>query len=360
MSYLRQTAGRYLSRAGQKIARLGERITAEDSSAEKISAPAAPREPYPAEKQPSILPNPGAPAKRWTLDEYRARLELAPGDFDRVTKIGREAYSELVNQFALLATDQGVTGIEKFAWYHTIDVGGGLITPGYFDYRGVWDRFHFPADMKGMNVLDVGSGTGYFAFEFEKRGAEVVSVDLGSMADWDMPRGEEKEAVLQSLMAHYGVGSAQEVTHCHIEGPFEFCHRRLGSKIKRVHSSIYDLTAEKAGRSSFDMIFVGDLLEHSFSPLGGLSAVAPLCGGTLIISSVYPMRFEDEPVMVYTGGETRRGDGRTWWYPTRRCLEQMLKRLGFREVVEMGYFAGEIHTDIHSGMYKKAIVHAKK
>ena len=60
-------------------------------------------------------------------------------------------------------------GLNRFFWYHTVDLGDGIITPGVYDYRKELEHFHFPDVMSGMRVLDVGSATGFFAFEFEKR-----------------------------------------------------------------------------------------------------------------------------------------------------------------------------------------------
>ncbi|MEZ0389208.1 MAG: class I SAM-dependent methyltransferase, partial [Verrucomicrobium sp.] len=37
--------------------------------------------------------------------------------------------------------------------------------------------FDFPQDCRGMRVLDIGTRDGYFAFECERRGAEVLAVD---------------------------------------------------------------------------------------------------------------------------------------------------------------------------------------
>src|ERR1044072_6068110 len=55
-------------------------------------------------------------------------------------------------------------------WFHSIDVGDGLVTPGTcsVDYqRFMWDTLKLPTDMRGLRVLDVGTYDGYFAFECE-------------------------------------------------------------------------------------------------------------------------------------------------------------------------------------------------
>jgi hypothetical protein len=59
--------------------------------------------------------------------------------------------------------------------------------------------FQFPVDMRGMSVLDVGSATGFFAFEFERRGAEVLSLELPSLEDLDCFPGRTVEQTTRNL-----------------------------------------------------------------------------------------------------------------------------------------------------------------
>ena len=65
------------------------------------------------------------------------------------------------------------------------------VTPGLYDYRATLDNFHFPENMEGMTVLDVGSATGFFAFEFERRGTLYVPPNcLRSATSRSLPRPE--------------------------------------------------------------------------------------------------------------------------------------------------------------------------
>ena len=65
-------------------------------------------------------------------------------------------------------------------WYHKIDLGNGIITPGRA-YEKMWESTS--CVMNKINyeekaVLDLGSLDGYWAFEAEKRGAsKIVSTD---------------------------------------------------------------------------------------------------------------------------------------------------------------------------------------
>src|SRR2546429_5924908 len=90
----------------------------------------------------------------------------------------REDYERLVSDFNARALAMGYGDIKKYYWYHTVDLGNGLVTPGTYDYRTALPRFQFPEDMSGMNVLDVGSATCFFEYEFEKKGVSVISVKL--------------------------------------------------------------------------------------------------------------------------------------------------------------------------------------
>src|SRR5262245_45774080 len=80
------------------------------------------------------------------------------------------------------------------AWYHRIDLGDGVETPGHFRMADYLAHYHFPARLDGMRVLDVGASTGFFAYEFEQRGAaEVVCIELPSWNDHDWTPRQRRE-----------------------------------------------------------------------------------------------------------------------------------------------------------------------
>lgn len=211
--------------------------------------------------------------------------------------------------------------------------------------------------MRGMHVLDVGSGTGFFAFEFERRGAQVVSVDLPSMASLDRFPGETLEQTIhkiEHMMPEHALYSAEqnkeifgaealnELHRTHLEGPFRFCHRRLKSQVTRCYSTIYEVSREKLRQSDFDLVFIGDVLVHTINPLQALAAVAALCRDTLIISQVLAETVESQPLMLYVGGDQPGEDQVSWWWPNRTCFEQMLRKLGFQEAALVGYHTGRV------------------
>ncbi len=54
-------------------------------------------------------------------------------------------------------------------------------------------QFPIPEDLHGARVLDIGTWDGWFSFEMEPRGAEVLAVDC-----WDNPRFHQTRRALKS------------------------------------------------------------------------------------------------------------------------------------------------------------------
>ncbi|MEZ5892044.1 MAG: hypothetical protein R3C58_02690 [Parvularculaceae bacterium] len=61
---------------------------------------------------------------------------------------------------------------ELSPWYHKIDLGDGIVTPG-FNFERLWSstlKVIDAIDYKGKRVLDLASWDGFWAFEAERRG----------------------------------------------------------------------------------------------------------------------------------------------------------------------------------------------
>jgi tRNA (mo5U34)-methyltransferase len=211
--------------------------------------------------------------------------------------------------------DQAVLAreVERFRWYHTHDLGHGLVTPGMFDHRPVVGRYLIPDDLSGMRCLDVGTMDGFWAFEMERRGAaEVVAADLGApdQLDWP-PRWRER------------ITTELDETK---EERFELVHSVLGSRVMRVERSVYELAADLG---EFDLIFCGDLLVHLKDPVTALQRIHGVCRGSAIICN---------PVKSFRLGRRRalaEFDGISefqWWLLSEAALERMLRAVGFGRV----------------------------
>src|SRR5271170_279909 len=68
---------------------------------------------------------------------------------------------------------------ERFR-YHSIELPDGSVLPGLQSIEHLRWRlglFGLPEDLRGKRVLDIGAWDGWFSFECERLGAQVVAVD---------------------------------------------------------------------------------------------------------------------------------------------------------------------------------------
>jgi tRNA (mo5U34)-methyltransferase len=281
-----------------------------------------------------------------------------------------EQYAAEVAAFNAHMRDFGVTDIDRYYWYHAIDLPGGVTTPGMYDYRSTLEPFHLPERMDGMSVLDIGSASGFFAFEFERRGAQVTSVDLPSLELLDRFPGQETTTLLktiQNMIVPHSADrlsglvhdySAAELHHYLLDAPFRLCAGLLNSRVERRYCTVYDLSPERLGRPSFDLVFLGDILVHTLRPFDALVAAARLCRGTLIVAQEMPGSPEDPPAMIYRGGEKTGEDDICWWLPNEACFSQLLKKLGFASVGAVGNNNGMLRPAGH--WFSRRILQAKR
>lgn len=204
--------------------------------------------------------------------------------------------------------------VARLQWYHTLELSPGVVTPGWLDHRGILQRIPLPASMAGMRCLDVGTFNGFWAFEMERRGAEVVAVDVLDPARWDWPSGSE-DATVQAVGERMAGGDA-----------FEIARSALGSSVERLDKSVYDLDPREMGK--FDLVYVGSLLVHLREPVRALEAVRSVCDGALVVVDGIdlPLTLRSPRLPV------ARLDGRGrpwWWYPNLAGLARMVDVAGF-------------------------------
>ncbi len=81
----------------------------------------------------------------------------------------------------MYVSDQLKSKVEALRWYHTIDLGRGIVTNGIDNTPLRLARLDLPSSFAGRSVLDIGAWDGFFSFEAERRGASrVVATDYVS------------------------------------------------------------------------------------------------------------------------------------------------------------------------------------
>jgi tRNA (mo5U34)-methyltransferase len=82
---------------------------------------------------------------------------------------------------------QALDRARDIGWYHTLELAPDHTTSGMFDLRSQIHHYGLPERLEGKRALDVGTWDGFWAFEMERRGAEVVALDIDDERDLDYP-----------------------------------------------------------------------------------------------------------------------------------------------------------------------------
>jgi tRNA (mo5U34)-methyltransferase len=204
---------------------------------------------------------------------------------------------------------------ESQGWWHSFDLPDGSHIEGVNPVghlRERIERFPIPADLRGKRALDIGTWDGWFAFEMERRGAEVLAVDV-----WDNPRFHEVHALLDSRVEHRLI-------------------------------DVYDLSPAKVGR--FDVVLFMGVLYHLKHPLLALERVCSVTEGIAAVDSFVLQErhrpgsdVEDRPIMEFFEAAEFGGQTDNWVAPTVPCLLAFCRTAGFarvelRDVLPSGAF----------------------
>jgi tRNA (mo5U34)-methyltransferase len=206
-------------------------------------------------------------------------------------------------------------------WYHTIELAPGQETEGMFDLRPFVPRYGLPESLAGMRCLDVGTWDGFWAFEMERRGGEVVGIDLDDERRLDWPPRRRPESFPDEPRG----------------ANFAVAKDALGSKVERRVVSIYDATPEELG--TFDFAFCGSVLIHLRDQLLALERIAGLVreGGLFISAEGYWPRGGRLPFAV-SRYRANREKAVVFWEPNPRAWNRMIWTAGFDEVDEYSRF----------------------
>lgn len=221
---------------------------------------------------------------------------------------------------------------EHGRWFHEIELAPGIVTPGEDSNRlklPILDQLGLPRRADGLRALDVGCSDGYFSFELERRGAEVLAVDF-------VPE------------AYTGFAVAREV---------------LGSRVEYRMDNVYNLAPERYGH--FDVVLFLGVLYHLRKPQAALDALRAVMkegarlflatllideyvllpdGRTTTLAALNPL-LSEVPLWQAFPDDSLNGDFTNCFAPNRCALEAALH--------EAGFAVDEVH--VHSmGGYARA------
>ena len=188
-----------------------------------------------------------------------------------------------------------------------MDFDDGETIQGYMPLdvqRARYAEFPIPADLSGKRVLDIGAWDGWFSFEAERHGAEVVALD------------------------------------CVRVDNFVYAHKRKRSKVEYVIADVYDLP--NLGLGTFDYVFFLGVLYHLRHPLLALEYVCAATRELALIDSLVVDDFDAPessprpPRLEFYETDELGGNIDNWFGPTLDCLTALVRSSGFARTEFLG------------------------
>jgi len=182
-------------------------------------------------------------------------------------------------------------------WWHSFELPDGAVIRGVSDLDAQKMRiaqFPIPDDLSGRRVLDIGAWDGWFSFEMERRGAEVLAIDR-----FDNPR-------------------------------FHEIRERLGSRVEYRRLDVYDVSPRTVGQ--FDIVLFMGVLYHLKHPLLALERVCGVAREMAAVESFVLGEQEERNLLEFFEDDELGGQVDNWCAPTTACLLALCRTAGFARV----------------------------
>jgi len=188
----------------------------------------------------------------------------------------------------------------KAYWYHSMNLGYDLRTPGEYGVNLVAvARLMRHLDLSGAKCLDVGTMNGEMAFLMEKLGADVTAIDIGTRVEMLDLAG----LFGSNVKTRFGVGYEQ----------FSLLRKEFGL---------------------FDFILCSGNLYHVFSPIDFIfQARRTVRKNGYVIFETACTKDDEETIMTFNRGKLYV-DHATFWVPSIGCLRYLVQYSCFEIVAE--------------------------
>jgi tRNA (mo5U34)-methyltransferase len=224
--------------------------------------------------------------------------------------------------------------ITERKWFHTIDLGGGLVTNGDSPVSEIIAK-SIP-NVKGKSVLDIGAWDGKYSFEAEAAGASrVVALDhyvwrldpTARQAYYDQCEADgvlpDPDLIDGGFLVPDGLPGK--------EG-FDMAHEYLGSQ---VESQVDDfMTMDLPALGQFDVVFYFGVLYHMVDPIGSLKRVHQVTKEMAVIetAAIEVPGYAGSNLVEFFAGDELHADYGNWFAPSATALRDMCRAAGFRKV----------------------------
>jgi tRNA (mo5U34)-methyltransferase len=255
--------------------------------------------------------------------------------------------------------------VSRVCWYHQIELGDGVVTPGMktlADIRREWDLFALNESVPGKSVIDIGGVDGAYAFLAERAGASRAAVLDHYL--WSTDPNAYRLIYLAGVDAGQTPPAPHESAAWHPETMpgrwrFDTARQALGSRAEALVLDFMDCDLADVG--VWDIVLYLGVLYHMEEPMRALRRVAAVTREQAIIET-HAMLLRGHPEALWSffpGGELNY-DRSNWWVPNLGALLGAVGAAGFANAEVL---AGESQVDDRPGdgpHYYRAVVRAIK
>ncbi|MGD9967402.1 MAG: class I SAM-dependent methyltransferase [Hyphomonadaceae bacterium] len=197
--------------------------------------------------------------------------------------------------------------INELRWFHQIDFGDGLMSPGWVKKPKIerMKRLFFDRPLAGKSVLDIGCWDGAYSIAATQLGAARVVA-----SDW--------------FVWNHGLGDKRA---------FELARAILAPSVELVEAPVEELTVERLGQ--FDIVLFAGVFYHILHPTPLLEQVAKLAREVLVFESRLcgiPGQLTSKPLMRFYPNGSLDNDPTNYWAPNPACMKALLRQIGFSKV----------------------------
>jgi tRNA (mo5U34)-methyltransferase len=234
-----------------------------------------------------------------------------------------------------LTVEQLRAYVSRMGWYHEIDLGDGVLTPGgktQADITREWALFNL-GELRGRSVLDIGGVDGAFAFLAERDGAARVAVLDHYL--WATDADHYTRIYHEHVQAGRTPPAPHESEAWHPQTlptrwRFDTAKQALRSAVESITLDFADCDLRTVG--TWDVVLYIGVLYHMPDPVRALRRVAAVTREqALIETEAMFIRGHPEALWRFFPDGELNHDRSNWWVPNINALMGLLGAAGFRD-----------------------------
>lgn len=211
---------------------------------------------------------------------------------------------------------------ENCYFYHTMSYPDGETIPGSWTMSG-FDQYIGGYDLRGKTVLDVGTASGYIAFNAERAGATVTGMDLD-------PAASEFRCVPFAGTEYFKNPDAwrksfNEANIVKIKNSWWYSWHKFHSNATAIYQPIGYLSTSD---EMFDVVIAGAVIMHLSDPVSAVAAFAKVARESVILSMTHAEDTDEmlmRPLTAWNDPAFWHG----WWGISRGLWRRIFANLGF-------------------------------